>query len=210
MKHLQALLLLVVLTASGVAAEGPAPTYRAPRAHDGHPDLQGVWNFASGVPLQRRAAFGDRKLMTKEEFDKERAALLSALGAAAKFAPVENVGFDWIDFSLHVDDLRTSLMTHPDNGRLPALVAGVRRVTTVADILAALADPRDACPRCWPTSTAAESLALLGSHVLWVTAAAGARRMRERFRDSPGEGQETTSLGPDGPDKAEVKTDRNH
>jgi hypothetical protein len=144
MKHLQALLLLVVLTASGVAAEGPAPTYRAPRAHDGHPDLQGVWNFASGVPLQRRAAFGDRKLMTKEEFDKERAALLSALGAAAKFAPVENVGFDWIDFSLHVDDLRTSLMTHPDNGRLPALVAGVRRVTTVADILAALADPRDA------------------------------------------------------------------
>ncbi len=74
MKHLQALLLLVVLTASGVAAEGPAPTYRAPRAHDGHPDLQGVWNFASGVPLQRRAAFGDRKLMTKEEFDKERVA----------------------------------------------------------------------------------------------------------------------------------------
>ena len=36
------------------------------------------------------------------------------------------------------------------------------------------------------------------------------RRMRERFRDSPGEGQETTYLGPDGPDKAEVKTDRNH
>jgi hypothetical protein len=74
------------------------------------------------------------------------AALLSALGAAAKFAPVENVGFDWIDFALHVDDLRTSLITHPDNGRLPALVDGVRRVPTVEDIIAALTDPRDGPP----------------------------------------------------------------
>ena len=115
MKHLHALLLLTVMTASGLAAAGPDSTYRAPRAHDGHPDLQGVWNFASGVPLQRRAAFGDRTVMTKEEFDKQRAAPLSALGAAAKFAPVENVGFDWIDFSLHVDDLRTLLIAHPDN-----------------------------------------------------------------------------------------------
>jgi hypothetical protein len=144
MKHLQALVLLVIMTASGMTAAGPDSTYRAPRAHDGHPDLQGVWNFASGVPLQRRAAFGDRTVMTKEEFDKQRAALLSALSAAAKFAPVENVGFDWIDFSLHVDDLRTSLITHPDNGRLPALVDGVRRVPTVEDIIAALTDPRDA------------------------------------------------------------------
>jgi hypothetical protein len=146
MKHLQALLLLAVMTAGGVAAAGPDATYRAPRAHDGHPDLQGVWNFASGVPLQRRAVFGDRTAMTKEEFDTQRAALLSALGAAAKFAPVENVGFDWIDFALHVDDLRTSLITHPDNGRLPALVDGVRRVPTVEDIIAALTDPRDVPP----------------------------------------------------------------
>jgi hypothetical protein len=146
MKHPHALLLLFVMAASGAAAGGPDPTYRAPRAHDGHPDLQGVWNFASGVPLQRRAAFGDRTVMTREEFDTQRAALLSALGAAAKFAPVENVGFDWIDFSLHVDDLRTSLIPHPDNGRLPALVDGVRRVPTVEDIIAALTDPRDGPP----------------------------------------------------------------
>jgi hypothetical protein len=155
MKHLQALLLLVVMTASGMTAAGPNSTYRAPRAHDGHPDLQGVWNFASGVPLQRRAAFGDRTVMTKEEFDKQRAALLTALSAAAKFAPVENVGFDWIDFSLHVDDLRTSLITHPDNGRLPALVDGVRRVPTVEDIIAALTDPRDAPPGGLPALLAA-------------------------------------------------------
>ena len=56
MKHLHSLLLLSVMTASGLAAAGPDSTYRAPRAYDGHPGLQGVWNFASGVPLQRRAA----------------------------------------------------------------------------------------------------------------------------------------------------------
>src|SRR6478672_8479556 len=79
MKYLHALLLLVVMTASGVATAGPDSTYRAPRAHDGHPDLQGVWNFASGVPLQRRAAFGDQTVMTLLEFAKQRAALLAAL-----------------------------------------------------------------------------------------------------------------------------------
>jgi len=55
------------MTASGLAAAGPDSTYRAPRAHDDHPSLQGVWNFTSGVPLQRRAAFGDRTVMTKFE-----------------------------------------------------------------------------------------------------------------------------------------------
>ena len=69
MKHPHALLLLTVMTASGLAAAGPDSTYRATRAHDGHPDLQGVWNFASGVPLQRRAAFGDRTVMTNELFE---------------------------------------------------------------------------------------------------------------------------------------------
>jgi len=155
MKRLYCLFLLAVTTASGVPAAGPDSTYRAPRAQDGHPDLQGVWNFASGVPLQRRATFGDRTVMTPLEFDKQRAALLTALGAAAKFAPIENVGFDWIDFSLHVDDLRTSLITHPDNGRLPALVDGVRRMPTVEDIIAALTDPRDAPPGGLPSLLAA-------------------------------------------------------
>ena len=42
--------------------------------------------------MQLRAAFGDQKVMTKDEFDKQRAALLSGLRAAAKCAPVEDVG----------------------------------------------------------------------------------------------------------------------
>jgi hypothetical protein len=138
------LLLLLVLTAASVSAAGPEPKYKAPRTADGQPDLQGVWNFTSGVPLQRSPAFADKKFFTKEEFDKQRAAIAGAFRAIGTFAPVENVGLDWMDNALHVDDLRTSLITYPENGRLPPLVDGVVRMPGVEDFLAALSDPKGA------------------------------------------------------------------
>jgi len=136
-------LLLVVLTAAGLSAAGPEPKYKAPRTADGQPDLQGVWNFTSGVPLQRPSAFADKKVFTKEEFEKRRAGLANAFRSIATFAPVENVGLDWLDNTLHVDDLRTSLITYPENGRLPALVEGVVRMPGVEDFIVALSDPKD-------------------------------------------------------------------
>ena len=80
MKHLHSLLLLSVMTASGLAAAGPDSTYRAPRAHDGHPDLQGVWNFASGVPLQRRAALSRLRV---ELHRPSKAAIVSTMMSTA-------------------------------------------------------------------------------------------------------------------------------
>jgi len=139
------LLLLVCLLPVRPAAGQDAKS-RAPRTLDGRPDLQGVWNFASGVPLQRPPALAGRKLVTKEEFDSRRTALWNALAATARFAPVENVGFDWIDSKLYVEDLRTSLITYPDDGRLPALVEGVRRVPGPEDVLALLADAKGGVP----------------------------------------------------------------
>jgi hypothetical protein len=136
----------VALTALAVAASaaGPEMKYKAPRTGDGQPDLQGVWNFSSGVPLQRPAAFADRKFFTKEEFDKQHAAMRNGLAAIARFAPVEAIGVDWIDTAIYVEDLRTSLITYPENGRLPALVEGVNRLPGVEDFLAALSDPKSA------------------------------------------------------------------
>ena len=130
-------LLVLGVTTGAVAAQTPA-TYRAPRTADGHPDLQGVWNFNTGVPLQRPDAFKDKPFFTKEEFDKQQAAVRNGIAAIAKFAPVEAVGLDWTDGAPLVDDLRTSLITYPENGRLPALVTGVRRVPGPQDLIAAL------------------------------------------------------------------------
>jgi WD40 repeat protein len=132
------LLLFVAVTTAAVPAFGQQPKYRAPRTETGQPDLQGMWDFNSGVPLQRPAAFSDRKFFTKEEFDKQRATIRNGLLAIVKFAPVEAVGLDWLDDAPPVDDLRTSLITYPQNGRLPALVKGVRRVPGFDDLLAAL------------------------------------------------------------------------
>ena len=139
-RTLSAVLSVVVLTAMAASAAGPESTYRPPRTKDGRPDLQGVWNFASDVPLLRPAKFADKAVLTKEEFNAQRAAMQNVLGLITKFAPVENVGLDWIDSKVYVDDLRSSLITYPLNGRLPALVEGVRRNPGLDEILASLGE----------------------------------------------------------------------
>jgi hypothetical protein len=147
MKRMFSALFFLLVTAVAAAAAGPDTPYKMPRTKDGRPDLQGVWNFASGVPLQRPMKFADKKVLTKEEFEKQHAAMASVLGLVAKIAPVENVQLDWIDSKLYVEDLRTSLITYPDNGRLPALVEGVRRNPPLEELLASLSDlPKDGPP----------------------------------------------------------------
>lgn len=143
MRRTLSVLLVLAVTAVTVSAAGPDTKYKAPRTENGQPDLQGVWSFSSGVPLQRPASFAGKKLFTKEEFDKQRATMLGGIMAIAKFAPVEAVSVDWINNDLHVDDLRTSLISYPENGRLPALIEGVQRMPTVEDILGALAEAKN-------------------------------------------------------------------
>src|SRR6478735_3079970 len=38
-----------------------------PRTPDGHPDLQGIWDFRSATPLERPARFAGREFMTPDE-----------------------------------------------------------------------------------------------------------------------------------------------
>jgi len=142
-RHLLVFLIVATAVASAAAQEGK---YRAPRTETGRPDLQGVWSFNTGVPLQRPAAVADKKVLTKEEFESRRAAMLNALKSIGKIAPVEDVGFDWMDGRLHVEDLRTSLITYPENGRLPATLDGVRKMPQVDDFIALIADGKGPPP----------------------------------------------------------------
>lgn len=135
-------LLFLALTTVGTSAEQD-PKYRAPRTESRRPDLQGVWNFNSATPLQRPPSAASKKVFTKEEFAARRVALRNVLGLIGKFAPVEDVGLDWMDGTLHIEDLRTSLITYPENGRLPAIVEGVRRMPQPEDFIAALAEIKD-------------------------------------------------------------------
>jgi len=145
---LQRLAMLLFIASTGTAFAARAEVnYRATRTESGHPDLQGVWNFDSNTPLQRPPAFADKKMFTREESAQYRASIRSAFGMIAKLAPVEAVGIELnalLDTTPAVEDLRTSLITYPESGRLPALVAGVRRMPGPEDFVAALTDPKAA------------------------------------------------------------------
>jgi hypothetical protein len=142
----KSLLLLVILTVVAVEPTGAQGKYKAPRTENGQPDLQGVWNFSSDVPLERPVAFADKKTFTREELQRQAAAKVNALAMVAKFAPVEAVSLTWLDYTAHAENLRTSLITYPENGRLPKLVDGVQRAPSVDDIIALLSDPKATFP----------------------------------------------------------------
>jgi len=125
------------------AAAKNTSTWKVPRTPDGKPDLQGVWSNNSVTPMQRPTQWQDKEQLTDEEV-RELPTLLAKYvdeGGDAIFADFVQlalnlkesgkysqlsydrttgnynqfwmVGRDW--------DNRTSLITNPKNGRMPAL-----------------------------------------------------------------------------------------
>jgi hypothetical protein len=137
---------LLALTSVVVSAAGPDAKYKGPRNVDGRPDLQGVWNFSSDVPLQRPTAFAEKPFFTREELAQQRAARRTAFETMAKLVPIEAVALTWLDYDAHAENLRTSLITHPENGRLPQLAEGVRRMPGADEIFALLTEAKGTLP----------------------------------------------------------------
>ena len=97
--------------------------YTAPLTEWDQPDLRGVWNFSSVIPLERPAFFGDKQLLTDEEI----AAL--AIQTEAGLEAINNIGVGgyntfWVEMGENGDN-RTSLIIYPENGRLPETQEGV-------------------------------------------------------------------------------------
>jgi hypothetical protein len=137
---------LLILTAAAADMAGAQGKDQVPRTENGQPNLQGVWNFSSDVPLERPAAFADKKTFTREELRQHTDAIKTALAMVAKFAPVEAVSLTWLDYTAQIENLRTSLITYPENGRIPKLVEGVRRAPGLEDFIAVLSDPKATLP----------------------------------------------------------------
>ena len=115
--------------------------YQVPRTEWGQPDLQGVWNFSSDIPMQRPQRFGTRQFLTEEELE-ERRAQIEANRAAADAAAAQLVldpeapeatsnpgGYNdfWIETAGLGDVVRTSHIVHPEDGRIPPAVEGAPR-----------------------------------------------------------------------------------
>jgi hypothetical protein len=119
---------------AALAAEPAKPAakkkYVAPRTEFGAPDLRGVWNFSSNTPLERPAQYAGREFLTPEE-----AAKLTET-AEARFEAAENAessrggvgGYNqfWVESLAQGTNQRTSLIIDPPDGKLPALLPGVK------------------------------------------------------------------------------------
>lgn len=97
--------------------------YTAPKTEWGQPDLQGVWNFSSIVPLQRPAFFGDKQTLTEEEI----AAFAAQTELGLQALNEQGVGgynTFWTEMGTGADN-RTARIMYPENGQLPETVEGV-------------------------------------------------------------------------------------
>jgi hypothetical protein len=133
----------LLLTAS-IGAAGQAPPSRAtataakapavPRAPDGHPDLQGVWDFRTITPLQRPDELAAKDVLNDQELaefevknrrnqDNREKTPGRVVNGQQSNADVERAYNDfWWDFGTKaVKTKRTSLIIDPPDGRIPAL-----------------------------------------------------------------------------------------
>lgn len=115
-----------------------ADNYVVPRTQWGQPDLQGVWNFNSSTPMQRPERFGTQEFLTPEEVEQDRIRQeerrLAADAAEAKLvldpqapeAGASTGGYNnfWYESASIGENVRTSLIVYPANGRFPDRVEG--------------------------------------------------------------------------------------
>jgi hypothetical protein len=102
------------------------------------PDLEGVWNFATLTPLERPAQLGDREFLTDAEAasfirDTRERNNRDRRDGGPEVDVARAVNDAWFDRGTSLarvnGRLRTSLITNPANGRLPALTPSARART---------------------------------------------------------------------------------
>jgi hypothetical protein len=116
---------LALVTAFSVLIAGAvqAQDYEVPKTQWGQPDLQGVWNFSSTIPMERPPFFADKAYLTAQDLAGIKAQTEAGLQA------INNIGVGgyntfWTEMG-GTGDNRTSLIMYPENGRMPATVEGV-------------------------------------------------------------------------------------
>ena len=140
--------LLATLGLVSIAARAQAPAAAAPTAEPfavgrtswGHPDLQGVWDYRTITPLERRPEHAEREFYTDEEIAQlEGRATRRMEQAPDPNAPANLVHAEYLtDPGRRVDESRrTSLIVDPPNGRMPSLTAAAQERQTQARATAA-------------------------------------------------------------------------
>ncbi|CAN5214581.1 hypothetical protein BH11PSE2_BH11PSE2_21490 [soil metagenome] len=136
------------LAATLMAGSALAADYKPQRTADGHPSFEGNWSNATTTRLERDNTYGDRLAMTEAELQKIEGATAArnaqmnkptdlskgeaGLPECQSGATGAGCGYNaaWTDPGDKVMRVkgqgRTSFITYPANGRVPAAKAGVR------------------------------------------------------------------------------------
>ena len=119
---------VAVDSAVAQATEG----YRSPRTADGQPDLQGFWSNQTYTPLERAEGV-DTAFFTLEELASIVSGRAGRESTQTEPGTIPDVHYDFTQFGLdrsqaaQAENLRTSLIVDPPDGRLPSVnAAGTR------------------------------------------------------------------------------------
>jgi hypothetical protein len=140
-----------VVVFAGGSLIGQTPSGQArkqasiPRAPDGHPDLQGTWDFRTITPMERPTDLAGKEVLSDQEAaeyetknqrnqDDRTATPRGVSNGSATNADVERAYNDfWWDFGKKiVSTKRTSLVIDPPDGRIPALTPAAKERAAAA------------------------------------------------------------------------------
>ena len=165
---------MLCLAAVAVAAQGTAPvaaprgsgasTPAPPRMPDGHPDLQGTWNYGTLTPLERPAelagkatlsdedvarAEAESKELATEKVKERKTNLTRKFDTTARPGDVGFYNQSWFEQGNTVLATRqTSLIVDPPDGRLPLMTPqGQQRLAGIRAGKKRNAGPEDRPPR---------------------------------------------------------------
>ena len=139
-------------------AAAKANNWTPPRTPEGHPDLQGVWSYATLTPLERPERLAGQTHLTDAdaaEIVKQAEVRRLDANAAAKLPPGQVGGYNqfWYEPGTSVSgDKRTALIVDPADGRIPPLMPEAqKRAAAHRESLRRLAEgpeDRDTSERC--------------------------------------------------------------
>src|SRR5206468_3806508 len=124
-----------------------------PRTLDGHPDLEGTWNFATLTPLQRPDDLAGKEVLTDEEAATlEQRAAQNRIDRPPRAGDPGTYNQFWLESGTKVvETKRTSLVVDPRDGKIPPLTSEAqKRQTARLEAVRRAAGPedRDVFERC--------------------------------------------------------------